>query len=180
MKQSEEKSLVTVTTRDIIFECPACSKSLVVDEAAEGQIVDCPQCRINLIVPPKPIIASAPPPSSSATSGVIAAASSLDARIDTTRLIELKQRLSALGNQLKELQTQRSEVNNRFASRINEINRDLLMMARIDTSQQQLLSEWQQVIAQIGTAIASVTVAEKTAPLGSNVGAGRTRVQFGA
>src|SRR5271169_6469207 len=43
----------TVTPSDILFECPACAKSLVVDDTAEGMIIDCPQCRTNVIVPPK-------------------------------------------------------------------------------------------------------------------------------
>ena len=33
---------VDVGDRDILFECPSCNKSLVVDETAEGMIVECP------------------------------------------------------------------------------------------------------------------------------------------
>jgi transcription elongation factor Elf1 len=35
-----------VTPRDILFECPACGKSLVVDDVAQGMTVECPQCHI--------------------------------------------------------------------------------------------------------------------------------------
>ena len=52
-----------VTASDIVFDCPACGKSLVVDQAAEGMIVDCPQCRTNVIVPPKSTKPATPPPS---------------------------------------------------------------------------------------------------------------------
>ena len=51
---------LVVTPRDILFECPACGKSLLVDEAGEGMIVDCPQCHINVIVPPKSTVSAAP------------------------------------------------------------------------------------------------------------------------
>src|SRR5438445_13875992 len=53
---------LVLSPRDILFECPSCGKSLVVDEAAEGLIVDCPQCRTNVIVPPKPAPAAPPQP----------------------------------------------------------------------------------------------------------------------
>jgi septal ring factor EnvC (AmiA/AmiB activator) len=178
MKQSEERPSVTISARDIIFECPSCGKSLVVDAAAEGNIVDCPQCRINLIVPPRPVPA-APLPSASAASSAIAS-STIDIQIDSKRLAELKERLAALANQLKDLQAQRTELHNRLASHINEINRDLVMMARIETSQQKLLGEWQKVTAQIGAMIGTGAGVENTSILGSNAGYGRTRVQFGA
>src|SRR5256885_113394 len=55
---------LVVTPRDILFECPSCRKSLVVDEAAQGMIVDCPKCHTSVIVPPKPVSAFAPPPPS--------------------------------------------------------------------------------------------------------------------
>jgi predicted RNA-binding Zn-ribbon protein involved in translation (DUF1610 family) len=168
-------SAVTVTTRDIMFECPSCGKSLVVDESAAGLIVDCPQCRINVIVPPKSTPAAPPqtqPPQTAAVSKPAFAPGETKAgRSDAGNL---KERLTSLGNQLKELQTQRTEINNRIAARLNELNRDLVLLARIETSQQQILSEWQQVIGKLSTVLAN-----EQAPVvvGSSVG-GHTRVQF--
>jgi predicted RNA-binding Zn-ribbon protein involved in translation (DUF1610 family) len=166
---------VTVTTRDIMFECPSCGKSLVVDEAAAGLIVDCPQCRINVIVPPKSTPAG-PPQTQSPT---IATQSKPAFAPGETKASggdagNLKERLTSLGNQLKELQTQRTEINNRIAARLNELNRDLVLLARVETSQQQILSEWQQVIGKLSTVLASDHV---PVVLGSNVG-GHSRVQF--
>ena len=132
---------LVVTPRDILFECPSCGKSLLVDEAGEGMIVDCPQCHINVIVPPKgqkPVAAAAPTEPPAATP-LLESAESADVRA----------RLVALGNKLKELQTQRSEINNRMASRINDINRDIVMMARLETSHQQIIAELTQLIGQI-------------------------------
>jgi len=43
-----------ITPRDILFECPNCSKSMVIDESAMGKIVDCPGCPAQVIVPSRP------------------------------------------------------------------------------------------------------------------------------
>ena len=45
-----QNALVQITERDIVFECAACHKSLVVDESAEGATIECPQCHISVIV----------------------------------------------------------------------------------------------------------------------------------
>jgi len=115
--------------RDIVFECPACHKNLVVDEAAEGLTVECPACNTKVIVPPKtkktPPSPPPPPP----------------AGVDP--------RLLALGSKLKELQTQRTEISNNIAARLNEINRQMVMLARLESSHQQLLQEWNKVLAEL-------------------------------
>lgn len=142
---------LAISPRDIIFECPACRKSLVVDVVAEGMIVQCPQCRIDVIVPPKPTSALAPPPPSQASSktGAVEEKKPVPAGED------LRSRLVIITDKLKELQTQRTEINNRLAARINDVNRDLVMMARLETSQQQVTAELNQLVAQIGTQAAS-------------------------
>ncbi len=48
--QTPEQPL-DITARDIVFECPNCSKSMVIDEAAIGLMVECVGCRTNVIVP---------------------------------------------------------------------------------------------------------------------------------
>ncbi|MGA2138465.1 MAG: ankyrin repeat domain-containing protein [Verrucomicrobiia bacterium] len=45
---------VIVTLSDILFECPNCDKSMVIDESATGMTVECPQCHASVIVPPRP------------------------------------------------------------------------------------------------------------------------------
>jgi DNA-directed RNA polymerase subunit RPC12/RpoP len=45
---------VVVTLGDILFECPNCDKSMVIDESATGMTVECPQCHSNVIVPSRP------------------------------------------------------------------------------------------------------------------------------
>ena len=165
----------TVTTSDILFECPSCGKSLVVDEAAEGMIIDCPQCRTNVIVPPRSTV-SAPPPSPvlKVESKPIAECKSAAANISPEK------RLGVLAGQLKEIQSQRTEVSSRIATRLNEVNRDLVMLARLDTSQQQILSEWNQLAERITAApMADEVGADRPAVVGASVATGdRTRVAY--
>jgi TolA-binding protein len=42
---------VEIGPRDILFECPLCEKSMVVDQEGAGQVIDCPQCFAAVIVP---------------------------------------------------------------------------------------------------------------------------------
>jgi predicted RNA-binding Zn-ribbon protein involved in translation (DUF1610 family) len=152
---------IIVTPRDILFECPGCGKSLVVDEDAEGMIVECPKCHIAVIVPPKPV--PSPAPVSEPTAGIVEPKPPAEAD-------DLRGRLVTLANKLKELQTQRTEINNRLAARINDINRDLVLVARLETSHQQVLAELNQLIGQLGTHAASGSTATPAA--------GRTRVNL--
>jgi hypothetical protein len=39
---------------DITFDCDSCGQNIVIDEAAAGQLVDCPKCAATLEVPFKP------------------------------------------------------------------------------------------------------------------------------
>jgi len=121
--------------RDILFECPSCGKSLVVEDRAAGMVVPCPRCNAHVIVPPakpagKPAPAPAPaPPAGSAAPG------------------PLPDRLAALLHQLKEMQAQRTEISNRVTARLNEVTRDLVALSRLEAAQQQLVAEWAQVVA---------------------------------
>ena len=117
---------VQITERDIVFECAACRKSLVVDETAEGLTIECPQCHISVIVPPKkPYVPTPPPPPLS----------------ETVQIAAGQGQLVALVSKLKELQAQRAEISSRLASRLNELNRDLILLARLDTSHQKVVSD---------------------------------------
>ncbi len=164
-----------VTTTDILFECPSCGKSLVVDEAAEGMIIDCPQCRTNVIVPPQSTKASALPPALKVESKPIAEGKSAAANVSPEK------KLAALAGQLKEIQAQRTEVTSRIAARLNDVNRDLVMLARLETSQQQTLSEWNQLVEKTSLApMADEVDASRPAVVGASVGKGaRTRISFG-
>jgi predicted RNA-binding Zn-ribbon protein involved in translation (DUF1610 family) len=120
--------------RDIVFDCPNCRKSMVVDEVAEGLTVDCPGCGTQVIVPAKPAknveTPSAPP-------------SSVDPR------------LLALINKFKELHTQRTETSTNIIARLNDINRQMVMLARLENAHQQVMQEWNKVLAELRPANAA-------------------------
>jgi uncharacterized protein involved in exopolysaccharide biosynthesis len=80
--------------------------------------------------------------------------------------------MASLSGKLKELQTQRTELTNRMATRLNEVNRDLVMLARLETSQQQVIGELNQLATQLATA--PVDAGKSSAP----ASAGRTRVSI--
>jgi len=167
-KTTDESPVVTTT--DILFECPSCGKSLVVDEAAEGIIIDCPQCHTNVIVPPQSTKAKAPQPVLKVESKPIAESKPAAAKPSS------ENRLAVLAGQLKELQAQRTEITSRIAARLNDVNRDLVMLARLETSQQQALSEWNQLVEKTsGTSANSSRPAVVGASVGKEV---RTRVSF--
>jgi DNA-directed RNA polymerase subunit RPC12/RpoP len=152
-QRKSDPGLPEISEHDILFECPACGKSLVVDETAAGLMVPCPQCSISVIVPPKPAPAKAPvpkpvvppprppspPPPAKPVAGPVAKPDALDWR----------GRLLTLGQRLSELQAQRTEINTRLASRANELTRDLVLLSRLETTQQQLLAEWNQLANQL-------------------------------
>jgi len=173
---------VVISASDILFECPSCGKSLVVDESAEGLIVDCPQCQSNVIVPPKQgKTVLAPPPQTTRARVSKEEPKPAAAKLESGEHSPQK-RLAVLADQLKELQTQRTEVANRIAARLNEVNRDLVLMARLETSQQQILKEWNQLAEKISSAkpvSAADTGFSKPAVLGSSVDAtSRTQASF--
>jgi len=165
---------ITVPAGDIEFECPACTKSLVVDEAAEGMIVDCPQCRTNVIVPPKSVKAE---PLTTAAKHDFTPSEHVSTRPGE---VTPQKRFATFAGQLKEIQAQRSEVTNRRATRLNEVNRDLVMIARLETSQQQILKEWIQLVEKLSPARPAVDPASsKPTVIGASVSdIDRTRVPF--
>jgi DNA-directed RNA polymerase subunit RPC12/RpoP len=182
-ERAKEKTqeIVVVSSSDILFECPSCGKSLVVEESAEGLIIGCPQCRTNVIVPPKQNQPGlGPPPQARRAPSPKEEHRSTTASKTPGGELSPQERLAVLAGQLKEIQTQRTEVTNRIASRLNEVNRDLVMLARLETSQQQILSEWNQLLEKIAGE-QSTTGADSSTPVvvGSSVtAAGRTRVSF--
>lgn len=172
---------IVVTNQDILFDCPSCGKSLVVDVSAEGMIVDCPQCRTNVIVPPHSTTRSEPPASVARATPSKEEAKSAEETVSGATDAPAQKRLAVLAGQLKELQTQRGEVTGRIASRLNEVNRDLVMLARLETSQQQILGEWNQLVEKMSPASHTDDIdASKPVVVGSSVDTGsRTRIPIG-
>lgn len=172
--QPQSTTEVAITTRDILFECPSCGKSLVVDESAEGLTINCPQCRINVIVPPKPRPAAPPPPAPAAPAKPAVAAEpapGAPAKPPAVDVAGLQKRLSGVTQHLKELQTQRTELANRVTSNLNDINRDMLMMARLESSLTHAIGELTMLIREISESLEGADASEPKP-------GGRSRVSF--
>lgn len=107
-------------------------------------MVECPQCHINVIVPPKSATTMPPPPGpESKPPSRPAETTPPPAATD-----ELLQRLNSLAAQLREQQTQWAEVANRIAAHINDVNRELVLLGRLETRHRQLMQEWNQLVAE--------------------------------
>jgi len=114
--------------RDIVFDCPTCQKSMVVDEVAEGLTVECPGCATKVIVPAKP-------------------AKNVDIPSPATTSVD--PRLLSLINKFKELHTQRTEISTNIIARLNDVNRQMVMLARLENAHQQVMQEWNRVLAEL-------------------------------
>ena len=131
-----------------------------------------------MIVPPKSIKPAAPVPSPKKEEPKASAPTKLAPPEPADDSVQ--KRLAVLSGQLKEIQAQRTEVTGRIAARLNDVNRDLVIIARLETSQQQILSEWNQLVEKISASRAVVeSEAAEPAVIGASVSrAGRTRVSF--
>lgn len=180
-RANEKTEEIVISSSDILFECPSCGKSLVVDEGAEGLIIGCPQCQTSVIVPPRQDKSALAPPPQTTRAHPPKEEKPGAAKTQGGDLPPQK-RLAVLAGQLKEIQAQRTEITNRIASRLNEVNRDLVLLARLETSQQQILGESNQLVEKIGagqSAPAGDSDATTPVVVGSSVAAaGRTRVSF--
>jgi hypothetical protein len=129
---SSDDNMPEIGPNDVVFDCPACHKSMVVDGSGAGLSVECPGCAAQVIIPPKPdkkpdktAVPPPPPP----------------AGVDP--------RLLSLFSKLKELQTQRIEVGANIASRLNDINRQMVILSRLENSHQQLMQDWSRLVAEL-------------------------------
>ena len=137
------------------------------------------QCHIGVIVPPKTAgIGPAAPPGGqdgpdrrAETHGPPGAASSppgaaADRQPSAPAVGALQTRLEALAHQLRESQTQWTEVTNRIASRINEVNRDLVVMARLEAAHKEILKEWNKMVGEIAATSQSAVTTPPAPPKG--------------
>lgn len=102
---------------DILFDCPACRKSLVVDRVAAGHPLPCPTCGATLTVPqPTRVVTLAEAPETTA----------LEAKPEWER------ELLALEASIKETRHQREEAGNFQKQHLSEANRQQLRIERLD------------------------------------------------
>ena len=106
-----------VSARDVVFNCPTCHKSLVVDGVAAGHTLPCPSCGATLTVPsPTRVVTLAEAPETAA----------LEAKPAWER------ELLGIEASMRETRHQREEAGNFHKHHLSEANRQQLRMERLD------------------------------------------------
>jgi vacuolar-type H+-ATPase subunit I/STV1 len=112
-----------ISENDIVFDCPSCHKSLVVDVVAAGHALDCPNCKTNVTVPK------------------IHKVVGLSEAPETQQLQskpQWEQELISLEAALKEIRHQREEAGNFYKKHASEANRQQLRMEKLDAKIKEL------------------------------------------
>jgi DNA repair exonuclease SbcCD ATPase subunit len=122
-----------VGASDIVFDCPACHKSLVVDHIAAGHEMPCPVCGKTVKVPVEHHVVT------------------LSEAPETQKLQampEWRQQLIAIEGSLKEAQHQRQEAGNFYKQHLSEANRQKLRMDKLDARIKELETQRAAIKAQ--------------------------------
>jgi len=72
----------TFVEKDILFDCPVCGKSLIVEVAGVGMDIACPQCQSMVHVP------ETPDPTAPLPSGALVSSASVGETVDTTHAVK--------------------------------------------------------------------------------------------
>ncbi len=111
---------------DVVFDCPACHKSLVVDKVAVGHALACPSCGAEVKVPePHRVVTLAEAPETK----------SMEARPAWER------DLIALESAIKETGHQRQEAGNFYKHHMSEASRQQLRIERLDARLKELTTK---------------------------------------
>lgn len=106
-----------ISVRDILFNCPDCQKSLVVDGVAAGHTLPCPSCGATVTVPsPNRVVTLAEAPETAA----------LEAKPAWER------ELLGIEASIREARHQREEAGNFHKQHLSEASRQQLRMERLD------------------------------------------------
>ncbi len=139
---------VEVTERDIVFNCPHCSGELVVDNEGAGMTFNCPHCGGRVTVPHVPSAGSMEPAGqpegeASANEPADAAQHTGAARLPSGKSDarafdfagqsdeDITRRVEELRNQLKENQSQTTEMRGHLNRAVIEMNRYQLKLQKL-------------------------------------------------
>jgi transcription elongation factor Elf1 len=145
---SEETSEPTAeaTQQDIAFECPMCGKAMIVSAEGAGEIVMCPACDQEVIVPGGPLWdeVQAQMEAEAQQAGESTEAAVEEETVEqpaaTGDLAELRERLRTMENQLRENRTQCTETAEAITQALNQATRYKLKLQRLEEKQRVLES----------------------------------------
>ena len=94
-----------ISETDILFECGACGKSLVIEERGAGMLVQCTDCGETMRVPEREVQEGTVSQSGTEPSGAAIEAALINAR---RRIASLEEELESLHSRRKELEDMRT------------------------------------------------------------------------
>jgi predicted RNA-binding Zn-ribbon protein involved in translation (DUF1610 family) len=184
--QPAPDSVVAVSERDIVFNCPHCEGELVVDRDGAGMTFNCPHCGGRIAVPffrgtgPSDSVMSSSPgasdsvSSSSSSMGGLPGAARLSGKQLPTRTVDfstmakedIEKRIDELKLHLKEHQSQTTEMRGHLNRAVIEMNRLQLKLQKLrerGTAIEQELASAKTFLDK-GTSSASTPGISPTAP----------------
>lgn len=124
---------MSVTASDVVFDCPHCHKSLVVDAVAAGHELDCPKCGKTVKVP--------------VTNKVMSLQDAPE-----TKGLQAKpaweQELISIESALGETRNQREEAGNFYKKHVSEANRQKLRIEKLDAKLKELDTRKKAIVAE--------------------------------
>ncbi len=130
LKQGDQNS---VNTNDVVFDCPFCHKSLVVDKIAAGHDLNCPTCGKTVKVPEiHRVVTLQEAPE---TKGLQAKPA-------------WEQEMISIESALGETRNQREEAGNFYKKHVSEANRQKLRLEKLDIKLKELDTRKKAILAE--------------------------------
>ena len=130
---------------DITFECPMCGKTMVVSAEGAGEVIMCPACDQEVIVPGGPLWDEVKAQLETESQGAVeeqppTVEEEARAIEQVESLNELRERLRTLENQIRENKTQSAATAENITQALNQATRFKLALQRLEEKQRVLES----------------------------------------
>ena len=144
-KGTNADQAVTITDRDIVFDCPHCRGELVVDQDGAGMTLGCSHCGRNVTVPGRTVTTTSAP-AVRPDDGAAAAAQNPRAMMrafgfDAQPPEQVSKRINELKLQLKENQSQTTEMRGHVNRATIELHRLQLKLQKLQDRQTAIEAE---------------------------------------
>ena len=156
---AERSQMVAISERDIVFDCPHCRGELVVDQDGAGMTLSCSHCGRNISVPARVTTISVPavrPDDGNAAAAQDPLNMMRAFGFDVQPPDQVRKRLDELKLQLKENQSQTTEMR-------GHVNRATIELHRLQLKLQKLQDRQTAIEAELLAAKAALEVAPPAA-----------------
>lgn len=132
-EEVETAAVVEITDRDIVFDCEHCEKQLVIDRDGSGRAFDCPHCGGNVTVPDYDVYIRQKQEEEEKIRPVY--------NYQDMSEEDLLEKEQLLIRQLKENQSQRTEIQGHINKETIQLHRRKLQLQKLLDKQQDLASQ---------------------------------------